>query len=85
MYFIHPFARERDRAIELSPFLHFQTELISLYSLDSEGFLSKSNHDPSANASDPVQTTRSRLCTFFLSACMDVMLIHLAGIAPKDV
>lgn len=36
MYFIHPFARERDRAIELSPFLHFQTELISLYSLDSE-------------------------------------------------
>ncbi len=36
MYFIHPFARERDRAIELSPFLHFQTELISLYSLDLE-------------------------------------------------
>lgn len=30
MYFIHPFARERDRAIELSSFLHFQTELISL-------------------------------------------------------
>lgn len=85
MYFIHPFARERDRAIELSPFLHFQTELISLYSLDSEeSFLSKRNRDPCANANDLVQTTRSRLCTFFSSAYMDVRLIHFAGTAPKD-
>lgn len=62
MYFIHPFARERDRAIELSPFLHFQTELIFLYSLDSEkAFSQRGNRDPSTNAKwpspdDPVQT-----------------------------
>lgn len=86
MYFIHPFARERDRAIELSPFLHFQTELIFLYSLDSEkAFSQRVTVTQAQMQSDPVQTTRSRLCTFFLSAYMDVMLIHFAGITPKDV
>lgn len=62
MYFIHPFARERDRAIELSPFLHFQTELIFLYSLDSEKAVSQRVTMTQAQMqSDPVQTTRSRL------------------------
>lgn len=56
MYFIHPFARERDRAIELSPFLHFQTELIFLYSLDSEKAFSQRVTMTQAQ----MQVTRSR-------------------------